>query len=226
MKRMGKAKREQRKRLVGVFAALAIILVLGVIFSERKAAAKDGTWAGEGTAEDPYLIEDLEDFLALQSCVNGGDSCSHKYFLLTTNLDLSEVCGENIGSWDPIGNESTHFEGDFSGGMKEISGLYINGGESVGLFGVSDGKVERLSVSGSVSGQDFVGGIVGKNQGIIYGCSSKVTVSGKDTVGGIAGYNGGQINNCYNGGSVTGADQVGGIAGESGDDITFCTNAA
>lgn len=226
MKRMGKAKREQRKRLVGVFAALAIILVLGVIFSERKAAAKDGTWAGEGTAEDPYLIEDLEDFLALQSCVNGGDSCSHKYFLLTTNLDLSEVCGENIGSWDPIGNESTHFEGDFSGGTKEISGLYINGGESVGLFGVSDGKVERLSVSGSVSGQDFVGGIVGKNQGIIYGCSSKVTVSGKDTVGGIAGYNGGQINNCYNGGSVTGADQVGGIAGEALRFISNCTNAA
>ena len=208
----------RRLRLLPVLVLIGCMLVM-------HAQAKDGAWKGQGTESDPYLIEDLKDFLALQTCVNGGDSCSQKYFLLTTNLDLSEICGENIGSWEPIGNESCHFEGYFSGGLKEISGLYINGGETIGLFGVSDGKIERLTVSGSVSGQNLVGGIVGKNEGIIYGCSSKVTVSGNDNVGGIAGYSDGQISNCFNGGSVTGKDHVGGIAGTALRFVSFCTNA-
>ena len=209
-------------------AMMPAFLILAICLLGLKAEAKDGTWSGKGTAEEPYLIEDVADLQALQTCVNGGNSCRDTNFLLTANLDLSEVCGETIGNWVPIGNKNHSFEGSFSGELKEISGLYINEneGETIGLFGVNEGQIERLSVSGSVSGKDFVGGIAGENLGRIQGCSSSVSVSGNDTVGGIAGYNGGQINNCYNGGSVTGADQVGGIAGESGDDITFCTNAA
>ncbi len=215
-------------RISGLFKAWLVLFSLMICLLGQTAEAKDGTWAGKGTAEEPYLIQDVADLQALQARVNGGDSCKDVYFLLVNNLDLSEVCGENIGSWVPIGNKNHSFEGSFSGELKEISGLYINEneGETIGLFGVNEGQIERLSVSGSVSGKDFVGGIAGENLGRIQGCSSSVSVSGNDTVGGIAGYNGGQINNCYNGGSVTGADQVGGIAGESGDDITFCTNAA
>ena len=210
------------------FAGLWIVLLVGlfVYMSEGRVEAKNGTWSGKGTAEDPYLIEDVADLQALQTRVNRGDSFSADYFSLTANLDLSEVCGENIGSWVPIGNESHHFSGFFSGESNKISGLYINAADTVGLFGVSDGKIERLSVSGSVSGKNFVGGIVGKNQGIIDGCSSKVKSSGSNAVGGIAGYSEGQISNCLNADTVSGTTYVGGIVGSTASSVTSCTNKA
>ena len=57
-----------------------------------------------------------------------------------------------------------------------------------GVAGYSDGTIENCSVSGSVSGTVYVGGVVGAQwEGSITGCSSSATVKGTVEVGGVAG---------------------------------------
>lgn len=57
-----------------------------------------------------------------------------------------------------------------------------------GVAGNSDGTIENCSVSGSVSGTVYVGGVVGVQiGGSITGCSSSATVKGTVDVGGVAG---------------------------------------
>ena len=57
-----------------------------------------------------------------------------------------------------------------------------------GVAGLSMGTIENCSVSGSVSGTVYVGGVVGVQiGGSITGCSSSATVKGTVDVGGVAG---------------------------------------
>ena len=57
-----------------------------------------------------------------------------------------------------------------------------------GVAGYSWGTIENCSVSGSVSGTVYVGGVVGAQiDGSITGCSSSATVKGMVDVGGVAG---------------------------------------
>ena len=57
-----------------------------------------------------------------------------------------------------------------------------------GVAGFSRGTIENCSVSGSVSGTVYVGGVVGAQWGgSITGCSSSATVKGTVDVGGVAG---------------------------------------
>ena len=57
-----------------------------------------------------------------------------------------------------------------------------------GVAGYSWGTIENCSVSGSVSGTVYVGGVVGAQiDGSITGCSSSATVKGTVDVGGVAG---------------------------------------
>ena len=57
-----------------------------------------------------------------------------------------------------------------------------------GVAGYSDGTIENCSVSGSVSGTVYVGGVVGAQwEGSITGCSSSATVNGTVHVGGVVG---------------------------------------
>ena len=61
-------------------------------------------------------------------------------------------------------------------------------GYAGGVAGFSDGTIENCSVSGSVSGTVYVGGVVGVQiGGSITGCSSSATVKGMVDVGGVAG---------------------------------------
>ena len=61
-------------------------------------------------------------------------------------------------------------------------------GYAGGVAGFSDGTIENCSVSGSVSGTVYVGGVVGAQWGgSITGCSSSATVKGTLNVGGVAG---------------------------------------
>ena len=61
-------------------------------------------------------------------------------------------------------------------------------GYAGGVAGFSWGTIENCSVSGSVSGTVYVGGVVGAQiDGSITGCSSSATVKGMVDVGGVAG---------------------------------------
>ena len=70
----------------------------------------------------------------------------------------------------------------------QITCNQIYGGSIGGVVGFSWGTIENCSVSGSVSGTVYVGGVVGDQiGGSITGCSSSATVKGMVDVGGVAG---------------------------------------
>ena len=74
-----------------------------------------------------------------------------------------------------------------------------------GVAGFSDGTIENCSVSGSVSGTVYVGGVVGAQwEGSITGCSSSATVKGMVDVGGVVGQtnDGATMTACYATGNV------------------------
>ena len=223
------------RRLILSVAALTAVLVLAVWLFNSKAEAQNGSVEGSGSEGDPYRIEDADDLRAFAFSVNGGETYEGKTVVLRNNIDLSEVCGEDLGNWVPIGNADNAFAGTFKGQGNTISGLYIDSKSDVqGLFGVNAGRIENLTVYGSVKGKDYVGGITGKNLGEIENCESGVTVVAGIQIGGIAGRNDGMINNCLNCGDISSDDAddqkpnawVGGIAGFSSKEISNCTNDA
>ena len=78
-------------------------------------------------------------------------------------------------------------------------------GYAGGVAGFSWGTIENCSVSGSVSGTVYVGGVVGVQiGGSITGCSSSATVKGTLNVGGVAGQTifGATLTACYATGNV------------------------
>ena len=79
-------------------------------------------------------------------------------------------------------------------------------GYAGGVVGYSWGTIENCSVSGSVSGTVYVGGVVGVQiGGSITGCSSSATVKGTVDVGGVAGQTNSSatLTACYATGNVT-----------------------
>ena len=88
----------------------------------------------------------------------------------------------------------------------QITSHQIYGGSIGGVVGYSWGTIENCSVSGSVSGTVYVGGVVGAQiGGSITGCSSSATVKGMVDVGGVAGQTNSSatLTACYATGNVT-----------------------
>ena len=88
----------------------------------------------------------------------------------------------------------------------QITSDQIYGGSIGGVVGYSWGTIENCSVSGSVSGTVYVGGVVGAQiDGSITGCSSSATVKGTVDVGGVAGQTNSSatLTACYATGNVT-----------------------
>ena len=97
---------------------------------------------GDGTKENPYVIQTVEQFRAFANSVNETNDYSGKEIVLNADLDISN---EN---WNPIGGNSYAFNGTFDGKNHTISGL-SEGTEDVpleldvkrayvGLFGILD----------------------------------------------------------------------------------------
>ena len=88
----------------------------------------------------------------------------------------------------------------------QITSNQIYGGSIGSVVGYSWGTIENCSVSGSVSGTVYVGGVVGAQiGGSITGCSSSATVKGTVDVGGVAGQTNSSatLTACYATGNVT-----------------------
>ena len=108
----------------------------------------------------------------------------------------------------------------------QITSHQIYGGSIGGVVGSGWGTIENCSVSGSVSGTVYVGGVVGVQiGGSITGCSSSATVKGTQRAGGVAGAtnSGAILTACYATGSVTlvsnndiGTYFAGGVVGSNG----------
>ncbi|MDR2292652.1 MAG: BACON domain-containing protein [Prevotellaceae bacterium] len=128
-------------------------------------------------------------------------------------------------NFTPIGLQpaTAPFEGVFDGNGLTLANLKIivSAYPGVGLFGwIYGGTAKNINiVSGSVKGNEDVGGICGyANYGaFISNCTNAAAVEGTAHIGGICGgieyQNNSKMENCSNSGNITGTDYVGGIIG-------------
>ena len=141
---------------------------------------------GEGTAANPYKIQNVDDLKLLAENVNNGEAYANTYFKLTANIDLN-----NEPNWTPIGTEDTLFQGTFDGGGHQITNLKIGKREYGGLFGnVWGATIQNCNVTGEVNGYNYSGGIVGyaNDNTHILNCSFQGNVEGNgQDRGGIVG---------------------------------------
>ena len=105
--------------------------------------------------------------------------------------------------------------GNFNNGAATVKNVVMDGiqitcnhrsGFAGGVAGYSWGTIENCSVSGSISGTIYVGGVVGVQRDYpITGCSSSATVKGTLNVDGVAGQTifGATLTACYATGNVT-----------------------
>lgn len=133
---------------------------------------------------------------------------------------------------DPIGTKDEPYNGEFYGNGYTIHNIdAVNGDERVGVFGClgEDGLLANLTIENiSVTGEKYVGGLVGYSKGEINNCTVRnVEVEGESNVGGLAGYMGDgyynkgvtdsyhlAIMSCVSDSRVVGDGAVGGFAGQ------------
>mgnify|MGYP004480214489 CR=1 FL=1 len=177
------------------------------------AAAKDLGYTIESNGS--YTVTSADGLMNIAELVNGGKSDIN--ITLDTDIDLTgkdwtpigtDYDNSYKGTFDGGGHTITgltfttndEYAGLFgwlnrAGTVKnvvmegvQITSNQIYGGSIGGVVGYSWGTIENCSVSGSVSGTVYVGGVVGVQiGGSITGCSSSATVKGTVDVGGVAG---------------------------------------
>ena len=191
-------------------------------------AAKDPGYTIEGNGS--YTVTSADGLMHVADLVNGGKTDIN--ITLDKNIDLTGKGWTPIGTsfdnsykgtFDGGGHTITgltvttndKYAGLFgyignAGTVKNVvmEGVLItsNNGSSQagGVAGFSRGTIENCSVSGSVSGTDCVGGVVGSQKaGSIIGCCTSATVKGTHYVGGVAGEKWGTMTACYATGNVT-----------------------
>ena len=194
------------------------------------AAAKDPGYTIEGNGS--YTVTSADGLMNIAKLVNGGKSDIN--ITLDTDIDLTgkdwtpigtDYDNAYTGTFDGRGHTikgltvttNDQFVGlfgylDRAGTVKNVvmediqitSNHVLMSGNTGGVVGSSWGTIENCSVSGSVSGTNCVGGVVGgQKAGSIIGCSSSATVKGTRYVGGVAGEKQGTMIACYATGDVT-----------------------
>ncbi len=153
-------------------------------------------------------IENEEQFLFFATLVNNGNKFIDTVFVLTSDLDFSNM----EFSFPSL------FGGIFNGKNHTIKGINYQGDVDSGIFGQvhSKGIIKNLIIKDSYfDSTSFTGGIAGRNFGIIMDCAVYANLNSEHmTSGGIAGYNEGLIINCAVKSDVT-HDNFGGIAGNN-----------
>lgn len=90
---------------------------------------------------------------------------------------------------------------------------------AVGLFGLSEGRLESVTVTGAdITGGFGVGGIVSENRGeVVASCVRDSDVTGGQAVGGLTAINvdGEVVASSVRDSSITGEEEVGGLAGRT-----------
>lgn len=179
-----------------------LMMAIALSYGAMAVNVWDGTsepWTnGNGTVDDPYLIETASNLAYLAEKVNEGYQATGQavfagtYFLMTDDMDLDNL------NWTPIGYvsytngnlEGFYFGGIFDGGYHEISNLKIQTNtEITGLFaGLADGSIlEHLFVnratitSTGMAAGGIAGGLAGDALLFQCGFSGNITVTNGGT---------------------------------------------
>jgi len=163
---------------------------------------------GNGEPNNPYLISTAEEL----------NSIGHNPRLMAASFKLIEDIDMMCVNFFIISNKYFPFIGVFDGNNHTILNLTITGTDHVGLFGRLESKAEVKNlgvVDVNITGLgEYIGGLVGRNSGAVSHCYSTGTVSGDRYVGGLVGHNyEGQMSQCYSTGIVSGDWYVGGLTG-------------
>jgi len=187
------------------------------------------TMAGDGTSGNPCQVTSCEN---LQD-INQGLTL---YYRLEYDIDCYDTYPDVApgGYWgdgkgfNPIGDSSNPFTGNFDGQYFTITKFYIGrddlptGGETdVGLFGYvsAGGEIKNIGLKDiEVMALDNVGGLVGVNEGTIIDSYTTGSVNGpfsyayeyhSENLGGLIGYNKGSVLRSFSKADVIGDDYSG-----------------
>lgn len=178
---------------------------------------------GEGTLEEPYKIETIEQLDSIKYCL-------HRDYILLNDLDFKGTkydSTNSINGWNPIGryiNSSNHhpFTGSFNGKGNVIKNMYLNSHTYSGLFGsIDSASILNIGVENCYTiNPDQInrsGALVGfSNNSTISNCWSSGYVNANYYVGGLVGCNWHtSISKCYSSVEVDGNMEGGGLVGWS-----------
>ena len=182
--------------------------------------------------EGVFQLNNAGNLLWWAQYVNAGNPASDA--TLTADADLSAA------KYVPAGNTENVYVGTFDGQGHIVTLALDNSSLNYqGLFGVAtDGAtIKNVVVKGSVTGKNYVGGIVGGSNGSaddktlsIINCGNEATITATEANGaGIIGVNMSGaahffISNCYNVGNVTSGRESGAITGWTGGDKSTIEN--
>lgn len=179
-------------KIKNFFTVITVVILFSFFSLDAEAV---GIFRGEGTKENPYLIETKEDLFTLAEQVNAGNRYENLWFRQSADIDLEEEV------WCPIGicNSDNYFYGIYDGAGHTITNLKIEDNEYGALFGTLGGVVINLGIDNAVIKAPVAAGIscyAAKNSATIINCYSKADVTG-ETVGGISVDFYGRIYNCW-----------------------------
>lgn len=177
-----------------------------------------------------FGISTPTEFVAFANAVNNGETFEGQTIELINDIDLSSICGENIGNWTPIGSNGTYFSGTLDGHHHILENLYINTNScsTSALFEQipASATIQNLTVKDIYIYNTFddtgtcnVAGIVAINYGTISNCSTSggSIIQSQETsssvwkcsrVGGIASHNQGNIINCFNTSTISAISSI------------------
>ena len=153
------------------FLLMAAVLLCGVSVSAQTYwdGTADKSWAGSGTAADPYLITSAEELAGLAERVNDKSNKQDfvgQYFKLTQDLYLTDFTQPDTTAWlewIPIGRwtdkqegayvhhmDTCYFRGHFDGGNHTIHNVYMGTVGEIDMGGTDDPWAEDvIDLSGS-----------------------------------------------------------------------------
>jgi AraC-like DNA-binding protein len=199
-------------------------------------ASASGMWGSAGFVPIGYAFGDPSPF-SVTAFTGTFDGNGHSISNLVINRSTTTAAGDYTGLFgyttgtiknvtliNP--NVSGHFAvgslAGFSSGTVQnvtVTGGFVDSDRYYigGLIGWNKGSVTNAWYSGTVTGGDVTGGLVGFNDaGTVTSSHASATVSGANYLGGLVGYNGGAISSSDATGAVTGSatsDYVGGLVG-------------
>jgi len=190
--------------------------------------------SSKGTIADKVIVNNTPVFsyTLITTCLELQDMNLNltENYMLDNDIDCSGTVGWGGGAgFEPVGDASNNFEGNFDGQDFVISNLYINlpASGNVGLFGVVSNTATIIDVgleNVDITSNYRTGGLIGQNWGEVSNSYSTGTVSGINYfIGGLIGKNSGEINNCYSTANVNGDNTIGGLIGHNSfKDVINC----
>jgi hypothetical protein len=152
------------KSLMHTILMVCTIVLLSVCTFAQTATPPS---VGDGSESNPYQIATLENLYWLTQ----SDTVWDKHFIQIADIDASSSSGwDNDSGFNPIGNRTIPFMGNYNGKEYVIDRIYINRPEDgdIGLFGymASNAHIDSLGlIDINILGEINVGGLVGWIQG-------------------------------------------------------------